>query len=237
MFKKTVLFLSLLAVFLGFTNAHAVVINFGDYNLGPSDTLKIEGVTVSSRFGQPAAVLGVGLGVDGIGSPGYLDRVSHYGAGQIGTPYNPTYSTQMEGLDLKVDGVLNSFTLKPYFNNNVNLPIGFTYLDGAPDYPGAILREQKYVDLDPTVSSYTFTLQGSIPVDSTFIQLSSYWDELGTFFQYLFAHGYPDVTFQYGFTIASIDYTPNQVPEISTLLLLCCGLMGCEGFRRRFKRN
>jgi hypothetical protein len=42
---------------------------------------------------------------------------------------------------------------------------------------------------------------------------------------YLQNHGNPDATFTYGLSIVSLDYTPNPVPEASTVALLGAGLL------------
>lgn len=228
MLKKIILILILCAGIFTGGNGLAVTVNFGDYNLGPSDPLVVDGVTLTNLLGgSPATVQGVGVGINLIGSPGYLDRISHYGAGS-----NPTYSTQREGLRLQVNGVLNSFTITPYFNENIQLPIEFVYLGGT--FNG--LRGEVWETVYATGSSYTFTIPfGS--VDYTDIQLASYWDEMMYFWEYLRDRGYPETHFQYGFTIASLDYTPNQVPEAGTLSLLCSGLIGVAGLRRRYAKK
>ncbi|MDD5203954.1 MAG: PEP-CTERM sorting domain-containing protein [Desulfobacterales bacterium] len=237
MSKKIVLLASLLFIFFA-SDAFATIVNFGNYDLGPSDPLVIEGVTITPLIvgkGRPATVGGMGLGSDWIGSPGRLDRFSHYGAGQ-----NGGYTTQKEGINLKVDGVLNSFTISPYFSvlegYDMQFPIELTYLGGG--YNGGF-REHLWDAIDPAVSTYTYDLRWQSglkmePVDNTYILLASYWDEMMWAWEDLYLNGYPEVSFQYGFTITSVDYTPVQsVPEPGTLILVFSGLIGCAAFRRR----
>ena len=49
---------------------------------------------------------------------------------------------------------------------------------------------------------------------------------------YLQNHGFPDATFTYGLSIVSLDYTPNPVPEASTVALLGAGLLHLVRRRR-----
>lgn len=133
-------------------------------------------------------------------------------------------------------GAINSFTIKPYFTalqgDNVQLLFAFHYFG---DFEGAGFVDEFPV-VDPTVSSYTFTLQGFPPVDNLLIEHNDDQPERAFFDTYLQSQGYPESFFQYGFTITSLDYTPAQpVPEPGTLFLVCSGLIGCAGFRRFMK--
>ena len=49
---------------------------------------------------------------------------------------------------------------------------------------------------------------------------------------YLQNHGNPDATFRYGLSIVSLDYTPDPVPEASTVALLGAGLLHLVRRRR-----
>jgi len=236
MSKKIALLASLIFIFFA-SDAFATVVNLGDYDLGPSNTLVVEGVTISGN--QAATIMGVGLGNDRLGSPGYLDRISHYGAGPNGGSDGGGYTTRMEGLSLQVNGALNSFTISPYFSvpggDDAQLLFEFVYLGASFKGSGGVdLRQEAWQVVDPAVSSYTYTLQGDVPVGSTYISHGNYLDEMAWFSEYLYLNGWQETDFQYGFSITSIDYTPVQsVPEPGTLLLVLSGLVGCAAFRRR----
>jgi hypothetical protein len=71
-------------------DAQALVVHFGDFTSGPSDTLQVGGVTVSvwtgfgggfPPTGQPATVLGAGLGAALIGPNYTIDRQLSFEAG------------------------------------------------------------------------------------------------------------------------------------------------------------
>ncbi len=239
MSRKTIaLLLSLCAcIFLG-TDALAVTIDLTTRNSGPSNPLVFDGVTatnlIASGVGRPATVQGVGLGMDWIGSPGYVDRIDSYSRNPGGGWTWNASANRQESVSFQVNGTLNSLTVKPYFSvlqgESAQLPFEFGYLGVAGDF-----RQVTWEVVDPPFSPMTLSLKGGSPVDNTYILIASNFDETAYFAEYLSRTNFSEVSFQYGLTVTSFDYTSAQpVPEGGTLFLLCSGLIGIAGFRRRF---
>ncbi len=224
------------AVALGL-EAQALVVHFGDVTRGPSDILLIDGVTVCAgafwsgpdpQYGQPATVLGVGLG-DALIAPSYtIDRQLSFEGGSL------NHTTIDEELRISVTGTINSLTLVPYFSvlnqdEQVMFPfdVHFQPKSGFPPL---------WMTVDPSNPSpfkYTFSPDGEMPSYLYFIGCGSdsYPGTDAYIYDYLIAKGYPAMTFQMGFTITELDYTP--IPEPSTFALLSISATSLLIFRRR----
>jgi hypothetical protein len=206
----------------------ADTITFSDVDRSPSNPLVIGDVTISSGLwgdGLPATVSDVGLGSALLGSFGVVDRIERYN-GSSPSSEAMRISMVRESLSLSmVNGTIDSVTIVPYF----------TVLEGAPvQLPFEILSNEFYFTLDPTNPNpltipYFHRTGFSLGVVGDF-------GEEPHFRQYLSDNGYPDVTFDYGFTVLSMDYTPNNVPDPgSSLLLLGTGLVGLRAWRTRWQ--
>src|SRR4051812_30663672 len=110
---------------------------FNDASRGPANSLSVGGVTItgSNLFnrGQPATVVGIGLGSARVGPMEFIDRQEHYLSGST-TPMSPW---PMEGLLLAVTGQINSVVLQPYFaivgsDEAVFLPFDISYCARIP---------------------------------------------------------------------------------------------------------
>lgn len=232
MSKRIAVVLSLCFLVFSGANALALTYNFDGQTLGPVNPLVIDdlGTTITVTpwvDGQPGTVAGIGLGNNILGSPGIIDRLDQYGPQQGGSTILTDWGVQ---INLST-GVINSFSIIPYFwalqGPNVQLPFEIGYWNGLLGGPAFAL-------IDPDAVR-TFTL--SDPSDFLLVMLEGNYGQFGHFADWLSSNGWPEVEWQYGFTIASIDYTRTQinaVPEMGTLLLLCSGLAGAAGLRRRF---
>jgi hypothetical protein len=223
--KSLAFSLSLLALLILFPGAHAVAvtIDFTDMNRGPSDPLQIDGVTISggTYFGLdvgsvPATALGVGLGSATIGSPGTVDRIQ-----TEGSPY------LRESLSLTVAGSINSVTITPYFsiigsNETIFLPFDVSvYFAGTnPTAPYHTVSSDNPISFGP-FGSISSTLEIGLQSD------------FGNIPVILYLHEHPGATAQFGFSIGSLDYTPADVPEVSTVTLFGIGLVGIGLLRRK----
>jgi len=216
-----------LILILASSSANAVIVYFDDATRGPSDTLEIGSVTISPLLGggnvggQVATVAGFGLGLDnGIGSIGEIERQQHFSANQT-LPYEPDSDSGPDGVDLAVNGIINSVTILPNFSIIQN---------------GSTLSEQLPLDFYCfPIAEYPFLIppfSGPVTIDASFITTAStvelqmngdwggeYWRFWGTDFR----DPTQEQSFQFGFTIQSLDYTP--APEPASLSLLAFGML------------
>ena len=216
-----------------FSSSQALVINFDDASYGPSETLDINGVSISTfgaPDGQPATVSGYGLGSSMIGPIYSVDRLESYNSSTL-------LPSLREGLSFSVDGIINSITILPYFSimdsgETTQLPfeIGFT-----PIYENAITFIH-YLGVDPADQSLlTINLYNDdiFQVHSLDITITSDFGEFLYFRDYLEEHPDP-VTFQYGFIVKSLDYTPTYpTPEPSIVLFFVVCLLALIVFKVR----
>jgi hypothetical protein len=238
------LFACLIAVLLvtGFLapSARAGIVTFSDVTRCPSDPLVIRGVTVSGSglsgegAGLPATVSGVGLGSALLGSFGVVDRIDRY----IGSSGESTVS---EGITLTVDGTINSVTILPFFVALEGAPVQLPF--DIMSYAQVEIFPQWY-HLDPTNRTPVTISYGSndgAGISSVYFGISSNAGLLGEqmhFMPYLSENGWPTVTFDYGITVLSMDYTPNSVPDpSSSLLLLGMSLTSLVAARRRWRQR
>jgi hypothetical protein len=218
------LFLSLLVSILSATELHATTIDFSSQDRGPSNPLEMSGITVSTDSiggGRAATAAGVGLGNDSVGLPGFLDTLETYGLPEF----------RSEGLELRVNGRVNSFTIRPFITVEdapVDLPFKMFVLPITGD-----IESRQSIVVDParpsTISFDDPDIFGFITAPQADMQdaLFEYWNRFGRV----------ELTFWYGFSIESIDYSPQPVPEPGSLLLLVTGFAGLAGIGRRFRKE
>lgn len=207
------------------TASLAITVRFDDEDRGPTDTLQIVGVTVSGETwwdaaGLPETVLGAGLGSTLVGTNTSVDRLMHFPSGG----YAPDIDVR-EGLALSVDPMfkIDSVTIAPCFWGSlgpVQLPFQICV------YPERRLFGPDWINLtDNYPTSITYTdLFGKGNYSSFVINLVQNQSLVAGFYPYLEANGFPEVTFQFGFTITSVDYSP--IPEPGTVWVLGVGLLG-----------
>ena len=218
----------MLVGFLLSTELQAITITFGGADRQPSDPLQIGGdITVSSYGGGvPATELGKGLGSALVGPIGSVDRIMHFAAGSL-VPDSDT----MEGLHLDVDGTINSFTIVPYFSilgggGSVTLPFEILYYGYEPGGPNFEL-------VDPSGSNpLTFGFSPNYPYRISHLDIAPAADMEQPFSSYRRDHLLEE-TYQFGFTITSLDYTPNVVPDSGVSIgLFGLALAGLWGIKR-----
>jgi hypothetical protein len=159
-----------------------------------------------------------------------VDRRDHYPAGSPIGGYE-----FREGLTLSVAGKIDSITLVPHFSvvgvaDNIFLPFDISFL--AHD-----TGSTEYVDYTTPMSATALTINftpGELPSSLDLGLLSAQGDSV--YVQtYLSQHGFPDVRFDFGFTIESMQYTPVVAPEPGTLALGGLALT-CAFIARRHRR-
>jgi len=223
------------------TIGQADSIDFTALTRGAASLIQIGGLTISGEDGARVAIEnGVGLGMaDGVGRAGSFDEVWHYlantGAG--------------EGeLSLTVDGYINALTIQPYLVID-----GPTPTDGVPLYfqvafgPVAydlVFPSRRFFNVNTPFETRTFNssdFAGGAASNSIFglrhIGVEFDFSKGDVFAPYLRSQNFPDVSFSYGFSIVSMDYTPRHVPEPSSVLLVTIGLVGIGLLRRRVRRS
>ena len=214
-------------------SAAPLTVEFGDTNRAPSGSLLIGGVTLSgtdffgSAIGQPATAFGIGAGSATLGAIGTIDRQQHYSAGN-----GYSYSFVREGLSLGVDGEISSITILPYFSilgsgESLFLPFDISYY---PHNTGGNTALSYWTLTSPDPLQINFQ-PGERPSLVDLGLISDFGNTPG-FFPYLEAQGFPDITFEFGYSIKSIDYTPMSVPEPSPLAIVGLGLLGLLAARR-----
>jgi hypothetical protein len=223
--KSSAVSFSLLAILIfSAANALAVTVDFTDMDRGPSETLQIDGVTISKGTyfdpdvgSMPATASGIGLGSGTIGSLGTVDRIQDI------TGY------MRESLSLKVSGSINSVSITPYFSvvgskEDIFLPFDLSYVIGPLTTGGPT-----YVTLSDS-SPFVLNLSFVGPYDRLQIGLQS---DFGNPAVQIYLSQHPDATVQFGFTITSLNYTPDGVPETSTVMLFAIGLVSIAWLRRK----
>lgn len=213
------------ALVCGITVSSADTVYFNDADRGPSSTLQIGGITVSpwvfgdNGLGQPATVLGVGLGIDGgIGLIHEVNGGMHYAAGQEQADWG-SYET---GIHLAGDDTIdtiNSVTLMPVFRifsglgtllpDQLNFEMFFVYQPGG-NYRGLS---------PPYTNPITFELLNS-PHKDVFINITADFGQSIHFNEYRMAHLQDELTLEYGVTILSLDFTPVAEPSVVSLLVM-----------------
>lgn len=227
---------------LGITASNAVTVSFDDANRAPSDLLQIEGVTITGD--QVATVSGTGLGSGVLGSLGSVDRVMHYSAGQMfpDRSQNGSSDWAWEGLQLSVDGHIDSVTVQPYFSvvgsaASVSLPFEMSLLKGGNGLSGTSYQLVDPSQIQPVV--FNFPDSEDFWVSSLTLQPTSDFGQEMHFLDYRRQNS-EEQTFMFGFTIKSLDYTPDTslaVPEPNTTLFMCLGLLGLLFARRKLLLN
>lgn len=211
-----------------------VSVSFADADRGPTNFLQIgNDITVSQwgNFGLPATVAGVGLGSAVVGPAGSIDQIYHYSSGAIW----PDTGTQGSdgGLSISVLGRIDSITILPYFtvlgsSDQVQLAFPMEFFGGTvpqpfyvyfdPSNPGPItipINQTATMPTDPSQLGWLGKLDCDIGNDSgpVSIAFTNYRDQNS-----------PDETFEFGFSILSLNYTP--IPEPATGDLLGASMLG-----------
>jgi hypothetical protein len=205
---------ALLCVLVG-AGVQAGTVFFDDATRGPSETLLVGVVTITCNgAGQPATLFGTGLGLDaGIGPICEVDREIIWPAGSA----SPNSDHRESGILLTVDGWINSVTIVPQFRVSSStqgplpdrLPFQFLTLPPSPHY----------VFVPTNVSLITLDL--SLYESPTFyLDITANFGEAQYFAEFKSQHPAEDLTFQFGATIVSMDYTPVPEPSVFSFLLL-----------------
>lgn len=204
------------------TSAQANTIDFTQLNISATNLFAGDGFTLSADDGATlSSALGEGLGLVGVGQDSSID----------GTTTRHDGSRDAGSLNIHVDGRIDAMTIQPYET-----------IDGAPatvpfefgfqqHLTGVTLTGVYYYDVSP-FTPFTVTLPER-PAELNAMNLFADYGQIN-FYLYLIQH--PDAVISYGFSILSVDYTPNvPTPEPPSLLLVgvCAAL--CTTQRKRLR--
>lgn len=189
--------------------AYGAVIDFTQFGQGSGEVLDLGGVTVSagSSGGALPSSSSQGLGSALLGNFGTVDRIESFTYNSIGGSYSGGGYSR-EALSLSVNGTINSVTILPYFT--VTGSNGEDFMPFDVSYGG--LFYHSVVSSEPTVIDVSNFLMSGLELG-----LVQNW---GIQPRLSYAMSYPgqDYTFQFGFSIVSLDYTP--VPDAETTAIL-----------------
>jgi len=214
--------------------ANADVIDFTTLSISPAQTITLDAITIRAGFGytlddfHPSGVVSIveGIGL-GLGIDGSIDKTFSYTSEGVVLGGDPVDGA----LSIAVDGRINSITIASYYAwdgpPDFN-PNGFPFQvrasggNGGGGLWGAFMNNNTAT---MTFDGYQPSLLTNVgDFESGYI---AYW------LDNLWASGAKKFTVSFGTSITSIDYTPNRVPEPSTLLLSAIGLAGAAGLKRR----
>jgi hypothetical protein len=220
----------------------AATVRFDDANRGSTNTFQVGLVTISAGTmplsGQPATVAGFGLGTAGPVGPSYsLDQQLHYSAGQS----TPDSILKENAITFQIDPAytFTSMTIVPYLSisNLATPPCSFTIEYDVTGTTGPWV-DQYFRSATPADYGQPLTLNlAPLPGMDIYrfdLQVTTglAGGEAVNFYQYRLNHLSEDQTFQFGFTIQSLDYTIVPEPGVAVLLLAgAAGWVCCRGAR------
>jgi len=212
---------------------------FNDASRESTTTLQVDGVTITGS--QLVTVPGLGLGLNnGIGPAGEFDREMHFPAGQI----PPDNDLQPGVLQLSVNGILNSVTIVPHFRifDAAGNLTGDILTFGIIDYfPGETFGDIPEDVINASSIEQPLSLYPTPPItpgspNTVQFQIASDFGEFNDFFVgYRTDHQSQEQTFQFGFSVLSLDYTP--IPEPGMISLLALGFAGFFWVNRRMQAS
>ena len=198
-------------------HAAAGTIDFTQLAIGPSQSWTLDGVTVTADpeySGSVSSVIGEGLqlnSTDGLVSLGIL-----------------------------VDGRINSFTILPYLTidglQSTDLGFEWGYRSFVPGWvSGGFLYQYVAPPYGSTIVDVT-NGSGDLNEQPTELRSIGLFSDFGQISHDIYREAHPNAVIDYGFWIQSLDFTPTQVPEPSTLVLWSLGLLVMTRLRSRNRR-
>ncbi len=230
---------------LGIAALNAATVHFDDADRGPANSFHVGDITTSAASGgfhpgMPATVSGFGLGSAGpVGQPYSFDQQLHYSIGQD----SPDTTGIENAITFEIDPAytFTSITILPYLTvsgSTTPPPCSFTLEYDVTGTTGpwtdqyfSSVNSEDYgqpltvsLNPQPAMQFYRFDLQ---------IDTGLAGGEAVNFYDYRQAHLGQEQTFQFGFTVQSLDYTAAPEPGAVTLLMLGCGVWMCRRISRK----
>jgi len=140
---------------------------------------------------------------------------------------NASSDSREGGIQLTVGGRINSVTIMPQFR--IFSSTQGQLFDRLPFEIKTTSSSPNYVLLPTNASPFTIDLSLSDSPDLR-LDIASDFGEAMCFYDYRMQHPSEDLTFQFGITILSVDYTP--VPEPGTVGFLGIGILAFLCVRR-----
>lgn len=232
----------------------ATTVYFNDANRGPSGSLDIGGVTVTTSCTvwtngigysplatQAATTSGAGCGAAGMGPSDSFNLIFHYSPDDSGYDWMSTESASLTLDDPSL--MITSVTIAPHVTATIGsldpVPVQLPFTAFVLPVSGGGPGSHQISSSDPATYSVSFYNGPGFPSFITSqISLSSALNGFGDGFpanQYRQQNISDDVTLDYGFSIVSVEYA--AVPEPGVASLLGMGVAGYACVSRRLKQR
>jgi hypothetical protein len=219
--------------------ARAEFLDFTALSLNSSTGVTLGAVTINGAIASNSA----GLGVIGVGLDSTIDRILTW---EAGADLRNVTQVRDGSLSIVVDGLINAFTIAPFMEIIEGpAPASMPHFDMSYRPGGANVAPVTYYKTVTPFAPTTFQfLPDGRPSTLSNVGLESNFGQYVFFSNYRQTFNNPAAVIRFGYSITSLDYTPNvstapgttvNTPEPSTLLL--AGAAAAAGALRRRRKQ